>query len=464
MSARYHVNPDTGNPNKCSAVKQCPFGGEESHFETKAEASANYESKQDSQNATSMKKEKKSANPHDFATLHPEWANLPPSIEGTSFSALWDKKFGDYLRFRAEYGDADPEDSMQEFKDLIEPEPMVFVTESYSEHLNSKEDLTPRFLARYGGKITGDKVLHISIRLTDACECMDTVDQDHKEDCPHLNLEALRNHSAYIHDAEDSENDAWTDLYFNAPDEDKIAELYENNERIKRIDKQKNIYEDFEKGEMAPWTALEYDNRSVRSKIVSYQNERRRLKDRFDNIEKMKTQAARIRSVISSANRGILNLEDAEGLPLDQYERRYLEEQITKTIESKEAREKMEVAYKNAEELEDGPLKNWLLEDRGTFKYTVKEKVGRRNVDVQKIGHRGSRLGSELESAQKDHENQKEYLKRRVAPLEKTLDRIVKSTMEHEEKVVNVLRMREDAWAIGWHGKSEDLPKAPKTF
>lgn len=34
----WHVNPDTGNAGKCSATKNCPFGGSELHFEDKYEA------------------------------------------------------------------------------------------------------------------------------------------------------------------------------------------------------------------------------------------------------------------------------------------------------------------------------------------------------------------------------------------------------------------------------------------
>lgn len=46
--ARYHINPETGNPNKCGAVKgNCPFGGTNEHYDTKAEAQAAYETHMD---------------------------------------------------------------------------------------------------------------------------------------------------------------------------------------------------------------------------------------------------------------------------------------------------------------------------------------------------------------------------------------------------------------------------------
>lgn len=40
----YHVNPQTGNPNICRAKKKCPYGGPASHYPTKEEARAAFES------------------------------------------------------------------------------------------------------------------------------------------------------------------------------------------------------------------------------------------------------------------------------------------------------------------------------------------------------------------------------------------------------------------------------------
>lgn len=41
--ARYHVNPETGDPGPCRARKNCPFGGDEIHFDNAARARENYE-------------------------------------------------------------------------------------------------------------------------------------------------------------------------------------------------------------------------------------------------------------------------------------------------------------------------------------------------------------------------------------------------------------------------------------
>lgn len=43
---QYHINPQTGRPNKCYASKKpCPFGGGDTHYESKAEARKGYEKK-----------------------------------------------------------------------------------------------------------------------------------------------------------------------------------------------------------------------------------------------------------------------------------------------------------------------------------------------------------------------------------------------------------------------------------
>jgi predicted RNA-binding Zn-ribbon protein involved in translation (DUF1610 family) len=42
-AVRYHINPETGNPGKCSALKLCPFGSPEEHHSTPGAARASFE-------------------------------------------------------------------------------------------------------------------------------------------------------------------------------------------------------------------------------------------------------------------------------------------------------------------------------------------------------------------------------------------------------------------------------------
>jgi len=44
--AKFHINPETGEPGLCKAQKQCPFGGDDAHFTSKEAARTAYEEKQ----------------------------------------------------------------------------------------------------------------------------------------------------------------------------------------------------------------------------------------------------------------------------------------------------------------------------------------------------------------------------------------------------------------------------------
>lgn len=43
--AKFHINPQTGNPGRCKAAVQCPYGGESEHFKSKKDAREHYENK-----------------------------------------------------------------------------------------------------------------------------------------------------------------------------------------------------------------------------------------------------------------------------------------------------------------------------------------------------------------------------------------------------------------------------------
>lgn len=72
---KYHINPETNRPNKCTATKRaCPVGG--AHFESKADASASIEQTAAMENdliPVAVKKEPKAASAQEiFNALSPE--------------------------------------------------------------------------------------------------------------------------------------------------------------------------------------------------------------------------------------------------------------------------------------------------------------------------------------------------------------------------------------------------------
>jgi hypothetical protein len=55
--ARYHINPETGRPNQCTAKVRCRFGTDTQHFDSKEEARAGYEKQMQNQTVSgSLKK------------------------------------------------------------------------------------------------------------------------------------------------------------------------------------------------------------------------------------------------------------------------------------------------------------------------------------------------------------------------------------------------------------------------
>lgn len=53
---KYHVNPETGNPNRCYAKKKCRFGGDDDHFPDKETARKAYEKEMESGVPTASRK------------------------------------------------------------------------------------------------------------------------------------------------------------------------------------------------------------------------------------------------------------------------------------------------------------------------------------------------------------------------------------------------------------------------
>lgn len=62
--AKYHINPETGRPNQCTAKIQCRFGSETQHFDSKESARAGYEKQMEGQVVSgSLKKTSKTPAP-----------------------------------------------------------------------------------------------------------------------------------------------------------------------------------------------------------------------------------------------------------------------------------------------------------------------------------------------------------------------------------------------------------------
>lgn len=86
--AKYHINPETGRPNQCTAKVQCRFGSEVQHFDSKESARAGYEKQMEGQTVSdSLKKNSKTtAAPAGFS--YTEVAAASEEIEKLSNYAV----------------------------------------------------------------------------------------------------------------------------------------------------------------------------------------------------------------------------------------------------------------------------------------------------------------------------------------------------------------------------------------
>lgn len=68
MTAKFHINPQTGDPSECHALVKCPFGGDDKHFPSVAEARTAFEKSQGSQFQSLIKA-------HDQRVISGNWTN-----------------------------------------------------------------------------------------------------------------------------------------------------------------------------------------------------------------------------------------------------------------------------------------------------------------------------------------------------------------------------------------------------
>lgn len=66
--AKFHINPNTGEPGLCKATISCPFGGEDNHFDSPEAARAVFEDRMADQTFNQAKVATASATPTMFAS------------------------------------------------------------------------------------------------------------------------------------------------------------------------------------------------------------------------------------------------------------------------------------------------------------------------------------------------------------------------------------------------------------
>ena len=96
---KYHISPTTGNPNKCYATKQCPFGGDADHYGSKEEARSAFEAQMASESFGTVKKVKEAPVHEGASTYHFSAERLDEAISAIEKANRRLEKFGIEDRF-----------------------------------------------------------------------------------------------------------------------------------------------------------------------------------------------------------------------------------------------------------------------------------------------------------------------------------------------------------------------------
>lgn len=452
--SKFHIN-ENGDPGKCSAKKgNCPFGGPNDHFDSKEAARTAYEQKQ-TNTMTTIQKEN-SLKVKKFNELFPQYNDLP-NVNGKPFNEAWDEKYnalnGPELKLKSVNELLDPPAyALRERGTWIESHEDILRNEDFDmEYVDDDSDYYIVLHTRQGG---GNR----------ECYCDDY--DNHEDGCLALNNEMLENHPDHIQNVDDSFDSTYASFMFktNLTSKD-VKDFYESKNKATEQINLKKEYDSIVNGELPPWTAFATEPQL----LTSYKNLKKYSETLPERITENEQKLKNIDHAFKVLNEdSLINDKDKEFI-IKLTEKYPFHERITgKHIDNynyafKKLKEKENLIKETNDLPDDSPLKEYLIGDRGTFTYNVTEKVGRRNVKVQKTGVRKPLLEEELEAAQRGFRNSKTDI-RGVKKLDSTREEIKSRNNEMNKQLNGMRELREAAWADGWPGLKKDLPAIPESF
>lgn len=460
MSVRYHVNPETGNPNKCNATVKCPFGGEEAHFSTKQDAAAHFEKSQGNQTSSISKNRPQKIR---VSERFPQWGQLPDFPDGRTFDQVWDEKFSELYEWRKENPGENPSADSSHALKLLPVPPYAIRERSIilipKDKLKEETDVDP-------DSVKGDYVLELHTRQGGGnrdCWCDD--EEDHESDCLSKNNDDLQSNPNYLTDIDDSDDSTYATFYFDGVSKKDAEKYFEDRNTGARLSILDRLEKAVQEKSMTPWGALADDTHGSRNAITKYRNSKhlleRQLKDEAENERKLSI----CNTLMRSAARGKVTNADLLAIGnLPAYAQQSIVRDSKELVAKKATYEKISKAMETAKNLEEGPLKDYLLGDRGSFTYAAKEKVGRRNVTVQRTVERGSLLNSELDEATRYMESAKRSLARSLKPIEETKENLLSKVTNTDKLKEKVKVEREEAWKAGWYSSKKAIPEIPEDF
>lgn len=454
MSDKFHVNPATGNPNKCTATKSCPFGGDEKHYFSKEAAHAAFEKDQGAQVQSLTKPSKV------LKDLPPIAQSLPNLPDGRSFSQAWVDKFQNLADFKKKHGDISPRTLIPEPDSLLD-EPVVAIRERGQSLLTKGQ-----YIADGGNNpdgITGDYVVSVSARQGGGnreCYCDDY--ENHDSGCLEVNNEELVAHPNYLSDADDDYDSTYATFYYDAGITPKQVEDYEvKADTMRKLAYDDLILEGAKSGEMTPWGALA----GLHGEIQSYKSKKNRLVTHEKDAKTAEESNAKIDSGMKKIYSGKITEAEAAEMGVSIYRRAALVRESKDLVVAQKKLDAVLAIQKSAEDLpEDHPLRQWAIGAREERAYKATEKQGRRNVTVTKRYTPKPRLQDDIDSEQRGVDNSKSSINSSITDSLKkkeTNDKVIKNYEEAKDAISD---SRSAAWSEGWYGDPRELPEIPKDF
>lgn len=463
--ANFHISED-GNPRACRAQPgNCKLSKDAPHYNSKEEASAAYEKQQEAQVPVAQSGASKSSKPEVALDKDlPEGAeNLPDLPDGRSFVTAFNERFSDLREWQKETGKERPAEMFKDMDSLLDDE-------VYALHEESRQLITAdQYREATGIQTSSDYVVQVytkqGTKWGRECYCDDY--SEHEENCSYENVQRMQEHRNHVIEMNDEDDASYANFYFDGGiTKEQGDEFLSERSKLLKLQADANKLEKMKSGQLTPWAAIKDPNADAQAGAANlgYNGVVIRAKRDKANAEAAVQSNKVIAEVSSKIKSGKVTAEDLNGLRLSAYERKRIVENGEALISRRAEAEKFREMLSEAEALTDGPVKEYLIGDRGSFNYETTEQQGRRKVKVKKVGQYGSRLGSDAESAESSLKFVEASSARDIALISKPKADNDAAIERYKETVKELPILRSQAWAADWYGDPQELPPVPKDF
>jgi hypothetical protein len=456
MSDKFHVNPETGNPNKCTAKKACPFGGDDKHYFSKEAAHEAFEKEQGQQIASVSKPSK------ILKDLPPLARNLPPLADGRSFAQAWTDRFEDLNEFKRKNNNASPR-TLIPSEDTLLDAPVNAIRDRGMSLISATQYEAEEENGVFSEGIQGDYVVAIYTRQGGGnreCWCDDY--DNHEDYCLSANNEELTNHPNYLSDSDDDFDSTYATFYFDAGiKKNQVDDFQDRVSAMRRLASDEAILEATKNGDCTPWGALAGGS----AKMSQYTSAKQRIEYYSKGAKEAELSNAKIESGIKKVYAGTITEQDAADMGVNIHRRVMLVRESKALIAAQKKLDAVLEIQKSAEDLPEGhPLREWAIGAREERSYQTTEKKGRRNVTVTKRYTPKPRLMDDVESEQRGVDNAKRSIDSSLSDVLKKKEINEKTIESHKKEVESLTELRSAAWEEGWYADPRLIPEIPKDF